>query len=214
MRTDPANGSKPTGAWEGPTKASPLGPVIRLEELPVWTEGQGYLAAAKRVLEQAQQQVESAASAAQAKGYAEGFAAGSKDLFELLAQTKAQIDAYHAQLETNLRELAVEVIKEAVGNLDAGQAIAAATARALKTQDLGDEVALHIAPELYHDVRLKLEKCVSGAPTSVITLREDPRLSPKGCKLVSEFCTVDVSIDNQLALLAESLRASNIGVRG
>lgn len=214
MTADATNADRPTGAWEGPAKASPLGPVVRSEDLHLWTDAQGYLAAAKRALDQAHQQIESAAAAARAKGYAEGWAAGSRDLFEFLAQTKVQVDAYHAQLEANLRELAVQVIKEVIDNLDAGDAIAAAAARALKTQDLGAEVALHVAPEIYRDVRVKLEKCLSGVATSVITLREDPKLSPKGCKLVSEFCTVDVSIDNQLALLAETLRGTNMGVRG
>jgi type III secretion protein L len=213
MTFDATNAGKPTGAWEGPAKASPLGPVVRAEDLHLWTDAQGYLAEAKRALDQAHQQIESASAAARAKGYAEGWAAGSRDLFEFLAQTKVQVDDYHAQLEANLRALAVQVIKEVIGNLDAGDAIAAATARALQTQDLGAEVALHVAPEIYRDVRLKLEKWLNGVSASAITLREDPKLSPKGCKLVSNFCTVDVSIDNQLALLAESLRGTNIGVR-
>ncbi len=214
MPADATATVKPAGAWEGPAKASPLGPVVRSEELRLWTEGEGYLAATKRALDQAHQEIESATEAGRAKGYAEGWAVGSKDLFEFLAQTKAQADAYHAQLEANLRDLAVEVIKEVIDNLDVGDAVAAAASRALKTQDLGAEVALHIAPEIYRDVRVKLEKRLSGVTTSVITLLEDPKLSPKGCKLVTSFCTVDVSIDNQLALLAESLRASNIGASG
>ncbi len=214
MPADATTAGKPAGAWEGPAKASPLGPVVRSEDLQLWTDGEGYLAAAKRALDQARQQIEDAAAAARAKGYAEGWDAGSKHLFEFLAKTKAEVDAYHAQLEANLRELAVQVIKDVIGDLDAAEAAAAAVARALKTQELGAEVALHVAPELYRDVRLKLEKSLSGVAASVITLREDPQLSPKGCKLVSDFCTVDVSIGNQLALLAESLRASNIGVRG
>lgn len=201
------------GNWQALSERGPVGPILRAEDLQLWTEGKGYLAETKQVLDQAHQYVESLAAAERARGYSEGWEAGSKDLFEFMAQTKVAVDAYYAQLEANLRELAIQIIREVVDDLDASDAVAFAARKALKTPSLGAEVTLYVAPEVFPEIREKLEGHLNEAAASVITLRDDPKLSPRGCKLVSDFCTIDVSIDKQLALLADSLRASNVGVR-
>lgn len=199
---------KKAGAVKGPA-----GPVLRSEDLRLWLDAQGYLDAAKRVLDEARQRANELAAAERERGYTEGWEAGSKDLFALLAQTKLAIDAYHAQLEANLRELAIQVIREVIDGLDASDAVALAVRKALKTPSLGSEVTLYVAPEVLPHIGGKLEGQLTHSTPSVITLREDAKLSPTDCRLVSEFCSIDLSIDRQLALLADSLRAANIGVR-
>jgi type III secretion protein L len=192
---------------------TPPGAILRAGDLHPWSDGERYLAAAKQVLDQARQRADHVAAAERARGYQEGWDAGSKELFDFLAQTKLAVDAYYAQLETNLRELAIQLLQEIVGELDASDAVASAVRKALNTLSLGDQVTLYIAPEVLSAVREKLEGQLSHSAASAIILRADPKLSPAGCVLASEYCTVDLSLDKQLSLLAGSLRASNIGVR-
>jgi type III secretion protein L len=213
MDADSAAAATDHGDWRAALKRKPAGSVVRAKDLQQWSDGEGYLAAAKQVLELARQKASELVQAERARGHKEGWEDGSKEVFSFLAQTKLAVDAYYAQLETNLRELAVQVIEQVVGDLDASDAVASAVRKALATSDPGNEVTLYVAPEVLHAVRKKLEGQLSQSTISTITLRADPKLSATTCMLVSDFCTVDVSIGKQLSLLTESLRASNIGVR-
>jgi type III secretion protein L len=196
-----------------PFLRAPAGPVLQAGDFQAWSDAQEYLAAAKKVLQEADQKAAELAAAGQAKGYAAGWEEGSKAIFDLVAQTKREIDAYYAQLETTLRELAIQVIREIIGGLDASDAVASAVRKALERPDFGTEVTLYVSPEVFPAVKQKLEGQLGHATISSIILREDPGLSPAGCILTSEFCKVDISLEKQLELLAASLRTAQIGAR-
>lgn len=208
-----SNGVAHPAQSEARFRHSPAGAILRAENLEPWREGDSYRAEAARLLEEAKQEVASLQEEARLKGYSEGWDAGSKDLFDYIAKTKRAVDEYYQHLERTLTEIAIRLMKEILDDLDAGEVVAAAVRRALRTPNLGAEIVLNVAPEVLDDVRSRLEGRLLHSTSSVVNLREDPQLSPTGCKLVSDFCTIDISIDRQLAILAESLRASNIGIR-
>jgi flagellar biosynthesis/type III secretory pathway protein FliH len=92
------------------------------------------------------------------------------------------------------------------------QAVSSAVLNALKTIDLGDVFNLYVAPDAFDDVREKLGSALDPATQSKLALRQDPKLPPTSCRLVSEFGVVDLSIEKQLAILASSLRTAGVGL--
>jgi flagellar biosynthesis/type III secretory pathway protein FliH len=191
----------------------PAGAILRAAEQQPWLEGQSYLEAAKRELGRARREAEDIAAAERARGYAEGWARGSKDVFDLVAQTKAAVDQYYAQLETNLGRLVMEIIAEVVDGLDKSEAIALAMKKALKTTELPAGAALLVSPGVLSGVTERLQGLLGSIENSTIMIEAEGSLAEDECRLVSDFCTIDLSLKRQLDLLAESLCSVKIGIK-
>jgi type III secretion system HrpE/YscL family protein len=197
----------------GGEKYGPAGVVLRAGELKHWLDGQGFLEAAKRELEQARRDAESIAAAERARGYAEGWAAGSKGAFDLVAQTKAAADAYYQQLEANLAHLVMEIISEVIDGLNKSEAIALAIRKALITLEMPADTAILVAPEALAGVIERLRAMLGTSDGPAISVAADESLGADECRLVSAFSTIDLSLKRQLELLAQSLCSAKIGLK-
>lgn len=188
-----------------PFKFRPAGQVILAEDVPIWSEGKTYLNAAKEAYQQARQRADERIENEMNEGYAVGMQRGAKDVIDLLVRTQASVERYHAHLQMTLADLTIHVLKEVLDGLDASDAVAAAVRRALKTINLGSELVLKVAPDVIEAVRTKLKPALQPGVTPRVILREDTTLTAKSCILITEFGSVDLSIDTQLSILAESL---------
>jgi type III secretion system HrpE/YscL family protein len=197
----------------GGDKYGPAGAVLRAGELKPWLDGQGFLEAAKRELEQARRNAEEIAAAERARGYAEGWAAGSKGAFDLIARTKAAADTYYGQLEANLAHLVMEIISEVIDGLDRSEAIALAIRKALSTVEIPPETVILVSPESLAGVMDKLKAVLGTSGGPAIAVGADESLGAGECRLVCGFCTIDLSLKRQLDLLAQSLCSAKIGLK-
>ncbi|MDZ4791460.1 MAG: FliH/SctL family protein [Hyphomicrobiales bacterium] len=188
-----------------PFKFRPAGQVIRAEDVPIWSEGKTYLNAAKEVYQEARQRADDRIKNEMNEGYAIGLQRGAKDIIDLLVQTQAGVERYHSHLQTTLADLTIQVLKEVLDGLDASDAVSAAVQRALKTINLGPELVLKVAPDVIEAVRVKLKPMLQPGVTPRVILREDTTLTAKSCILITEFGSIDLSIDTQLTILSESL---------
>lgn len=146
-----------------------------------------------------------------AKAYEAGHDAGMRKAIDWMAHMKANARSHYQRLNRDIAELVIQIVGEIVGELKPSEAVASTVLKALKTIDLGDEFSLYVTPDSFDDVRDKLVSALDPAAQSKLTLRPDPNLPPSGCRLVSEFGVVDLSIEKQLAILASSLRAAGVG---
>jgi flagellar biosynthesis/type III secretory pathway protein FliH len=198
----------------GGAKRGPAGAILRAAELKPWLDGQGFLEAAKRELEQARRNAEESAAAERARGYAEGWAAGSKGAFDLVARTKAAADAYYGQLEANLAHLVMEIISEVIDGLGQTEAIALAIQKALSRVETPPDTAILVSPGALVGVMETLKaKLGTSGEGPAITIGADDGLGPDECRLVSTYSTIDLSLKRQLDLLAESLCSAKIGLK-
>jgi type III secretion system HrpE/YscL family protein len=198
----------------GGIKYRPAGAILRASELKPWLDGQGFLEAAKRELERAQRDAGDIAAAARASGYAEGWAAGSKDAFGLVAQTKAAADAYYGQLEANLAHLVMEIISEVIDGLGRSEAIALAIRKALSRVETPPGTVILVSPGALDGVMERLKTMLGASDEGpAIAIGADESLGPDECRLVSAFCTIDLSLKCQLDLLAQSLCSAKIGLK-
>jgi flagellar biosynthesis/type III secretory pathway protein FliH len=194
-------------------KYGPAGAILRGSELKPWLDGQGFREAAKMELEQARRNAEDIAAAERARGYAEGWAAGSKGAFDLIARTKAAADAYYGQLEANLAHLVMEIISEVIGGLGRSEAIALAVRKALSTMETPPETMILVSPEALAGVMERLQAMLGTSEGSTIAIGADDSLAADECRLVCGFCTIDLSLKRQLDLLAQSLSLAKIGLK-
>jgi type III secretion protein L len=190
----------------------PAGRIIRAADLPFWLNGNAYLDAAKAAFEDAQQNIPRIVAGERAKGYEQGRDAGIKDVIDLMAQMQAKAQSHYRRLNQDIAELVIRSVQEIVGAIEPGEAISSTVLKALKALDLGAEFTLYVAPQVFDDVREKLLAALDAATQSKLLLRQDPKLPLTGCRLVSEFGVVDLSIEKQLVILADSLRAAGVGI--
>jgi type III secretion protein L len=190
----------------------PAGAVIRAEDLPFWQSGTSCLDAAKVALEKVHQDIPRIVAEERAKAREAGWDAGKKEAIEWMAQMKVRAQSHHERLNKDIAELVIQIVAEIVGEMKPSQAVSSAVLNALKTIDLGDVFNLYVAPDAFDDVREKLGSALDPATQSKLALRQDPKLPPTSCRLVSEFGVVDLSIEKQLAILASSLRTAGVGL--
>lgn len=191
----------------------PAGAIIRAEEVPFWLTGADYLDAARQAFEKVRQDIPRILAEEKAVAYRDGREAATKDVLDWLAAMKAQAQSRSQILDRDIAELVIQIVEEVIGELSPSESVAMTVCKALKTIDLGDEFSLYVAPELFGDVRERLLSALDPTAEAKLELRQDPLLPKTGCRLVSEYGVVDLSIEKQLAILADSLRAAGVGLR-
>jgi type III secretion protein L len=211
-RLDLKSGSATVGAKGNASK--PAGRIIRADEVRFWENGAAYLDEAKQALEETHKRIPLIIAEERAKGYREGYDSGAADVIELMARMKAEAENYYAGLGQEIVGLVTKLVSDIIGDTTPSEAVAATVLKAVRTLDLGSEFSLYVAPEVYDDVGKRLSKRLDEAAQSKLQLRQDPKLSATDCRLVSEFGMVDLSIEKQLDILAASLRAAGVGVKG
>ncbi len=194
------------------SQAAPAGAILRFEDVAQWETGEARLREASHILDQAKHDAASLLANTRKEGYGAGYEEGLKEGLALIARTKSSVDAYHRNLGTVLTNLVVDLLKQIVGDMNPGAAVAAAVAKALPNIDLGSEVTLLVSPSVVGVVGKYLSSHLDKASASKLIIREDSRLAPTQCRLESSFGLVDLSLNNQLELLAASLRSAHIGI--
>ena len=188
----------------------PAGSIIRAEELQFWTDGKGYLEAAKAIFEQSKRSATDAIAEARHRGYQEGLQLGQRQAIDLIAQTKVAVDTYDRGLSHSITELVIGIVAEVLGEVDAAEAVYLSVRKALKNSDFSPDMTLLVSPAIIESVRARLLNEQDNSALSTLALVEDTRLAHNGAKLVSEFGTVDLSIDKQISILSNSLRVAGI----
>ncbi|MGY3450531.1 type III secretion system stator protein SctL [Bradyrhizobium sp. USDA 4353] len=180
-------------------------PIVRADQLPVWH-------ASRTQIEDAQQRsAELLASAQQAyeaerrRGFDDGRRAGVEEAVRLIASTKASCDAFVAQLETDLRQIVVDILRDMLAPLDPAELNARAVNKAVEAMQGRGELVVRAAPDNVAPLREHLARIM---PEPALRVDADSSVPDGACLLVSAFGQIDLTIDTQLQLLTESLLSS------
>jgi len=199
-------------AEEKLARSAPAGAILRFEDAQRWETGEAYAREAGFLLEDAKQRAATQLSEAREIGFSAGYAEGVREALALVLETKTATDDYRRHLQSDLTELVIELLKQVVGEMTPASAVAAAVGKALPALDLGSEVVLVVNPDAANEVSNYLSAHLDGDAIAKVRFREDARLAPRQARIESNFGSIDLSLDRQLELLAESLRSANVGI--
>lgn len=193
-----------------PGAGLPTGPaarILRAGEADVWQEGYRFLAAAREAAATAEDSVRGARDAGYEKGFAEGYAAGSVEATELVLRTTLSIDRYVAGLQSEIANLAMNIVHRVIGTFEAGDLVARAAAQAVAEFRNDKAVKISVHPSAVDRVKAALAALPDdGRPNA--TVEGDAALSEQACLLVSDFGVVNASIESQLRALAANFTST------
>jgi type III secretion protein L len=180
----------------------PSGPgarIIRPTEFAAWSDGFRFVkeagAAADRIVEAARR----AYDAEQARGYAEGRAAGATEAARLIADARGAIDEYLESIEFQVAELALDVVRRVLGQIELGELVARAAQEAATDFHRARFLKITVHPDAADQVRSAF-----AARDVTVVVEADPHLARTACIIASEILVIDAGIDAQLAAIAEA----------
>jgi len=180
----------------------PSGPgarIIRPTEFEAWSDGFRFVkeagAAADRIVETARR----AYDVEQARGYAEGRAAGATEAARLIADARGAIDEYLESVEFQVAELALDVVRRVLGQIELGELVARAAQEAATDFRRARFLKITVHPDAADQVR----SAFADRDVTVV-VEADPHLARTACIIASEILVIDAGIDAQLGAIAEA----------
>jgi type III secretion protein L len=185
------------------------GPVLHRDEAKIWQEAYQFLADAKAQFGCAQREAQEAArhirESAHAEGYAEGRAAGAAEATRLVAETTARMDRHLRNIERQVADLAMDIVRRVLGQFDAADLVGA-----VATQALGELRQQKILKVTVHPASAdRVRAAIAGfGPTGVADpmVEVDAKLDKAACIVTADSVVVDAGIEPQLAAIAAGLR--------
>ncbi|MHC6226892.1 FliH/SctL family protein [Pseudomonas sp. X10] len=186
-----------------PLPKRPAVRILRAAEAQLWTDGHGYLQAAREEAERIREDSARWLEQARAEGFEHGRAKGAEQVSELLAQTCVQVDAYLSGLETALADLALGIAREVLGELDDAERVVRCARKALVAFRQDQALTLFVPHQEVEAVRLRLR----SEPDALASLavESDDQLQPGQARLGSPVGSVELGLDAQLQALRRSL---------
>jgi type III secretion protein L len=137
-----------------------------------------------------------------AAGLAEGRRAAAQEVAETLQRLATESQAERERLRADTAALALQVVRKLLGQFADDELLLALAATAAAELLPGTPPALVLHPQQADAVRARL--AAAGEGTAPFTVREDASCALDTCRLETEHGSVDVSLDVQLARLAEA----------
>lgn len=178
----------------------PLGRVLRGDEVALYRDAAGALAAAQ--LAAAQHRAEAAETAEQERTriMAEADAQARAEAARLLADTALATQRALAGLRLEIAEAIAEGVAKVVGGLDLADAIARSAQRALAGLVELHGITIRISPETLNSVRARLPD--NGG----LRVVPDETLAADACIIETRAGFIRAGLSEQLAVLRQALR--------
>jgi type III secretion protein L len=186
--------------------ALPKGPgatILRAPEAAAWRDGFRFLDAARA---EAQTIVAAARKTYQeqhARGYEVGRREGAVRGTETAAEITAQVDRYLAGLENDVVELAMTIVRQTIGEMDASEVLGRAAANALSSFREERSLRITVHPEREEGVRAFLATLGDDERLPAISVDVDPEMGLDACTVSSAVGSVDASVEAQLEAIAK-----------
>jgi type III secretion protein L len=175
--------------------------IVRSTEVEAWRDGFRFLKEAGADADRVGEAARNAYELEHARGYAEGRAAGAAEAARLVAEIRHGIDQYMESIEGQIAELALDVVRRILGQLEVGDLVARAAKEAAVDFRRTRFLKITAHPEVVDRVR----STFAGHQGAAVTIEADPCLAKTACVIASEMAVVDAGIDAQLAAIAEGL---------
>jgi flagellar biosynthesis/type III secretory pathway protein FliH len=180
--------------------------VLRAAEVPLLQHALALRDTLERRRDEQVQAITDAIAAGRAEGHAAGLAEGrraaAQDLADSLQRLAAESQAERERLRADTAALALQVVRKLLGNFADDAVLLALAATAAADLLPGAPPALVVHPQQADALRERL--AAAGEGGAMFTMREDTSCAVDACRLETEHGSVDVSLDVQLARLAEA----------
>jgi flagellar biosynthesis/type III secretory pathway protein FliH len=181
--------------------------VLRAAEVPLLQHALALRDTLERRRDEQVQAITDAIAAGRAEGHAAGLAEGrraaAQDLADTLQRLAAASRAERERLRADTAALALQVVRKLLGQFADDAVLLALAATAAADLLPGAPPALVVHPQRADALRARLA-AAGGEGGAMFTVREDASCGADTCRLETEHGSVDVSLDVQLARLAEA----------
>ncbi len=206
--------------WQRGEKVSVASPrrVLRAAEVPVLSEAVSLCERLGHLHRGEHERIDEAERDAARQGFerglAEGRCAARDELAAALLATSASVEGERSRWRREVAELALQVVRKMLGAMPEDELLAALADTAARDAIPDQPAVLLVHPDLCDDVRRHLEAREGGDASSAsvaprLEVRGDPACARATCRLETVHGSVDASLDEQLARLAQAWATSS-----
>jgi type III secretion protein L len=185
----------------------PAGRVIRAKDLAAWTEGDGYLAAARAEAKRIVAMAEAERGRLIEQGRQAGERAGAAAISQRVADATQRLDQLLAGSEDWIAELVVDTVERILGGLDRREATLAAATAALRSFRHARRLSIRVPPGDVAWIERGLDADLEPPLRALLVIQPDANLGAGRCVVASEFGLVEAGIEEQIAALRSGVRA-------
>ena len=140
------------------------------------------------------------------KGYQEGLVKAQQQQSQMMLDTLEKCRQYYKKSETHLSQIVIKAIRKLIGNFDDIELTLKMTRQAMHTVSNQRQVTLHVAPSQVEEIKARLGQVMKEFPEiSYVEVTADGRVEPGGCLLETEVGVIDATLENQLAVIEETV---------
>ena len=185
---------------------SPSGPIVRAEELAIWTEAEAALTAARSHAAWLERTARAACVEHRRTAWREGYESGSIEVAELLARARAETDRHFEELARDVPRLVADMVEDLVGERMAPALIERSVRSVLAGRDEGEALTLKVPPTCLAPVEARLaDLAASRDGNSSLAIVADPALPDDVAVLWGGRSSVEIGVATQLERLREAL---------
>lgn len=140
------------------------------------------------------------------KGYHDGLLKAQQKQSQMMLDTLNQCNHYFKKSENILANIVIQSVRKLIGNFDDLDLALNMTRQSMQTITNQRQVTLHITPTQVDDVKARLGQVMKEFPeVSYVEVTADERVEPGGCLLETEVGVIDGTLENQLAVIEETI---------
>lgn len=177
--------------------------IIRAAQAQQWVDGYAFLQAAKDQAEAVRKDSADWLEQARAQGFESARQQGAEQISVLLAETSQQVDGWLAGLETSLADLALNIVREVLDEMDDAERVVRCTRKALSAFRQDQALTLFVPRQEVDAVRRRIKAEQDSLPT--IAVESDDQLSAGQARLSSPVGSVELGLEAQLQNLRRTL---------
>jgi|GEM_PF-396682 len=177
--------------------------IIRAAQAQQWVDGYAFLQAAKDQAEAIRKDSADWLEQARAQGFESARQQGAEQISVLLAETSQQVDGWLAGLETSLADLALNIVREVLDEMDDAERVVRCTRKALSAFRQDQALTLFVPRQEVDAVRRRIKAEQDSLPT--IAVESDDQLSAGQARLSSPVGSVELGLEAQLQNLRRTL---------
>lgn len=177
--------------------------VIRAAQAEQWVDGYAFLQAAKDEAEAIRKDSAAWLDQARAEGFESARQQGAEQISVLLAETSQQVDGWLAGLEASLADLALNIVREVLDEMDDAERVVRCTRKALSAFRQDQALTLFVPRQEVEAVRRRIKAEQDSLPS--IAVESDDQLAAGQARLSSPVGPVELGLEAQLQNLRRAL---------
>jgi type III secretion protein L len=188
----------------------PSGRILRAAEAGAWQDGFSFLAVARREADLFVKAARQEYAREFEIGYHDGKSKGETEARRLINEAVVKVDRYLGGIENEVINLALDVVKRVLGELDVNALVARAARQAIAELRQSKYLAISVHPDAAKTVRDELRDIfLSDENLNFrVEIRADATLARDACTVSTDVAVIDARIGAQLDAIAAAVAAT------